>query len=31
VPLEFYLGQGVLKPKDVVIAMEERADAPVLK
>ncbi|GBM39629.1 Cytochrome P450 3A25 [Araneus ventricosus] len=31
VPLEFYLGQGVLQPKDVVVAMEERADAPVLK
>ncbi|KAF8768477.1 Cytochrome P450 3A13 like protein [Argiope bruennichi] len=31
VPLEFFIGQGVLQPKEVLIAMEERPNAPVLK
>ncbi|CAL1277731.1 unnamed protein product [Larinioides sclopetarius] len=31
VPLEYFIGQGLLQPKDISVSMEERKDSPLVK
>ncbi|GIY32256.1 cytochrome P450 3A21 [Caerostris darwini] len=31
VPLEFFIGQGLLQPKEIIVSMEPRKDNPLLK